>query len=64
MRFTHLIEALQGFAGNKLIGVGQTRPGGSNTSKSHLWDLVISANVHRDFTVLCAIFHILMTHVF
>jgi hypothetical protein len=64
MRLAHLIEALQGFVGNKLIGVGQTRPGGGNTQRSHLRETATGAMVHRDFTVLCAIFHKLMTHVF
>jgi hypothetical protein len=64
MRLTHLIEALQGFAGNKLIGVGQMRPNGGDTPKSHPWESVTGAKVHCDFTVLRAIFHKLMTHVF
>jgi hypothetical protein len=40
------------------------RPNGGNTPRSHLWESVIGAKVHRDFTVLCAIFHKLMTHIF
>jgi hypothetical protein len=64
MWLTHLTEALQGFADNKLIGVGQMRPGGGNTPRSHLWESVTGTKVHRDFIVLHAIFHKLTTHVF
>jgi hypothetical protein len=64
MQLAHLIEALQGFVGNKLIGVGQMRPNGGDTPKSHLWESVTGAKVHCDFTVLRAIFHKLTTHVF
>jgi hypothetical protein len=64
MRLAHLTEALQGFASNKLIGVGQTSPGGGNTPRSHLRESATSANVHRDFIVLHVVFHKLTTHVF
>jgi hypothetical protein len=64
VRLAHLAEAHQGFVGNKLIGVGQTGPSGGNTPRSHLRESATSANVHRDFTILCAIFHVLTTHVF
>jgi hypothetical protein len=64
MRLAHLTEALQCFAGNKLIGVGHTHLGGGNTPRSHFQKSATGTNVHCDFTVLCAIFYVLMTHVF
>jgi hypothetical protein len=36
MRLTHLTEALQGFAGNKMIGVEQMGPGDGTVARSHL----------------------------
>jgi hypothetical protein len=52
MQFTHLAEALQGFVGNKLIGVRQVRFDGGDTPRSHLRGPVTRANVHRNFVVL------------
>jgi hypothetical protein len=63
MQFTHLTEPLQAFVGNKLICIGQMRPGGSNTPRSHLQESVTGTKVHRRFTVLHAIFHKLASHV-
>jgi hypothetical protein len=54
---------LQGFAGNKLVGVGQAGSCSGDTPRLHLQKLVTGANVHRDFTVLCAFLHILTTYV-
>jgi hypothetical protein len=49
--------------GNKLIGVGQVRSCSGNTLRLHLQELVTGANMHRDFTVLCALLHILLTYI-
>jgi hypothetical protein len=63
MPFIHLAELLQGFAGNKLVGVGQARSYRGNTPRLHLQELVTSANMYSDFTVLRAFLHILPTYI-
>jgi hypothetical protein len=63
MPFIHMTEILQGFAGNKLVGVGQVRSYSSNTPRLHLQELVTGANMHYNFTVLRAFFHVLPTHI-
>jgi hypothetical protein len=51
MSFIHLGEILQGFTGNKLVGVDQARSCSGNTPRFHLQELVTGANMHCDFTV-------------
>jgi hypothetical protein len=63
MPLRHLAQILQGFAGHKLVGVGPAGSCSGNTPRLHLQELVTSANMHRDFTVLYDFLHILMTHV-
>jgi hypothetical protein len=63
MPFIHLAEILQGFAGNKLVGVGQVRSYSGNTPRLHLQELVTGTNMHRDLTVLCAFLHVFSTHI-
>jgi hypothetical protein len=63
MPFIHLTQILQGFAGNKLVGVGQAGSCSGNTPRLHFQELVTGANVHRDFTVLRAFLHILTTYI-
>jgi hypothetical protein len=63
MPFIHLAEILQGFVGNKLVGVGQARSCHGNTPMLHLQELVTGVNVHRDFTVLRAFLHVFPTHI-
>jgi hypothetical protein len=63
MPFIHLAQILQGFAGNKLVAVGQAGSCSGDTLRLHFQEFVTSANVHHDFTVLCAFLHILMTYV-
>jgi hypothetical protein len=63
MPFIHLAQIVQGFAGNKLIGVGQAGSCNGDTPRLHFQELVTGANVHRDFTVLHEFLHILTTYV-
>jgi hypothetical protein len=64
MPFIHLARILQGFAGNKLVGVDQAGSCSGDTPRFHLQKLVTSANVYSDFTVLRAFLHILTTYIF
>jgi hypothetical protein len=59
----HLAEILQGFAGNKLVGVGQAGSCSGNTPRLHLQEHVTGANMHSDFTVLHVILHIRSTYI-
>jgi hypothetical protein len=63
MPFIHLAVILQGFAGNNLVGVGQAGSCSGNTPRLHLQELVTSANMRSDFTVLCAFLHVFLTHI-
>jgi hypothetical protein len=63
MPFIHLAEILQGFTGNKLVGVGQARSCSDNTPRLHLQELVTGANMHSDFTVLRAFLHTLPSYI-
>jgi hypothetical protein len=63
MPFIHLAEILQGFAGNKLVGVSQAGSCSGNTPMLHLQELVTGANMHSDFAVLRAFLHILPTYI-
>jgi hypothetical protein len=63
MLFIHLAKILQGFVGNKLVGVGQVRSCSSNTPRLYLQELVTGTNMHHDFTVLHAFLHIFPTHI-
>jgi hypothetical protein len=59
MPFMHLAEILQGFTSNKLVGVGRAESCSGNTPMLHLQELITDANMHSDFTSLCAFLHIL-----
>jgi hypothetical protein len=59
----HLAKIFQGFAGNKLVGIGQARSYSGNTPRLHLQELVTSVNMHRDFIVLRAFLHVFLTHI-
>jgi hypothetical protein len=63
MPFIHLAKILQGFAGNKLVGVGQASSCSSNAPRLHFQELITGANMDRDFTVLRALLYVLSTYV-
>jgi hypothetical protein len=63
MSFIHLVKILQGFTGNKLVGVGQAGSCSGNTLRLHLQELVTGTNMHSDFAVICAFRHILPTYI-
>jgi hypothetical protein len=63
MPFIHLAEILQGFVGNKLVGVSQAGSCSGNIPRLHLQELVTGANMHSDFAVLHAFLHILSTYI-
>jgi hypothetical protein len=48
---------------NKLVGVAQAKTCSSNAPRLDLHELVTNANIHRDFTTFCAMFHIFLTYV-
>jgi hypothetical protein len=57
------LRYFKGFAGNKLVGIGQVRSCSGNTPRLHLQELVTDVDVHRDFIILRAMFHVLPTYV-
>jgi hypothetical protein len=63
MPFIHLVEILQGFVGNTLVGVGQAGCCSGNTPRLHIQELVTGANMQSDFAVLCAFLHIVPTYI-
>jgi hypothetical protein len=63
MSFIYLAEILQGFTGNKLVGVSQAGSCSGNTPRLHVQELVTDANMHSDFAVLRAFVHILPTYI-
>jgi hypothetical protein len=63
MSFMHLAEILQGFVGNKLVGVDQVGSYSGNTPRLHLQELVTGTNMHSDFTVLRAFLYILLAYI-
>jgi hypothetical protein len=63
MPLINLAEILQGFVGNKLVGVGQAGSCSGNTPRLHLQELVTGANMHNEFTILRAFLYILPTYI-